>query len=170
MMRQNRDLEDFFRRVQMTLNNRGGGGGGRFETSQRTTAPATGTTAPVNGGMERFPSTDIGTGQPGVRMMPAQPGYEPRYKSPRIQPQKPPGGGYPSPAPRIGQPPSYTSPGFPSPAPRIPKQPLPPGAVPQPRPGQLGPDGRPIYANPPTWTDENGQVHPNYQYYTQGGF
>lgn len=41
----NRDLEDFFRRVQMGLNNRGGGGGGRFESSQRQVAPTMGTTS-----------------------------------------------------------------------------------------------------------------------------
>jgi len=107
-MRQNRDLEDFFRRVQMTLNNRGGGGGGRFETSQRTTAPATGTSFPApNPSMTPAPVRYPG-GRPGMGMPSTDnPGFTPA-------PVRFPDG-------RAGvRPPTYTTPGMPSPEPRPP--------------------------------------------------
>lgn len=114
-MRQNRDLEDFFRRVQMTLNNRGGGGGARFETSQRTTAPNMGTT-----GVPQHPGyTSPGFNSP-TRGLP--PTYtSPGFNSP-VQRTTPPtytSPGFNSPIQRT-TPPSYTSPGFNSPVQRGP--------------------------------------------------
>jgi hypothetical protein len=95
----NRDLEEFFRRVQMSLNNRGGGGGGRFESSQRQVAPAMGTTSVPQQGY-------------------TSPGFPSRMSAPT----------YTSPGFKVGDPrvqdpsrmPRYTSPGFPSPAPKVP--------------------------------------------------
>lgn len=160
MMRQNRDLEDFFRRVQMTLNNRGGGGGGRFETSQRTMAPATGTTqAPLSNYDGRKP------------MQPAQgiPSWDRSIKDPgnysgyiegmrRLN-----GGAAPAPRPiQTRQPiPPYTSPGFPSPEPR----PMPPYTS----PGFPSPEPRPIVydqiqrgnqGTPGMWNENTGMVNP----------